>query len=398
MFSLGWDKCVDLIRRLVTPTRIANQLQPIVKLAEYLLLADCLEGVEFVGNCIASSVANVSDFDAKLLSVFITSKGWAKMKSPVKLMILNACAALVESSMDEMTRMLHCKKDRDDVLKSKMSKCLQLFLLIEKNRFDQEQKNVADNFLSLLDKLPTDYLSDLVLDLHKLEHSKGPQGLKSFPNCMDWYRKTCRILFSKDFLSTTTGKLAVKIVNCLVWVADEESWNLFAEKICASFPSGDSQLFVQVYLESSLIQQTLLASDAAFACFDRIVGHWIEHSKCLKDPSEFSWEQPNAKVGDYPEVELFLRSPEETKVFSNLFSDHEAARRFAKELEGNGPKMGCGVRVTISGDSSGARCKIVKIRNYHDAVVKDYEKRKSELEQFVSLRQRISKNRSGQHK
>lgn len=383
--------------QLISPKRITDQFKQILKLAEYLAQINCMEGVEIVENCISSSVSQLPKFDTKLLSSYITSKGWNEMKSPLKMIILNACAALVESEISRILRVLESKKSDSSDLKLKISKCTQLFLLIEKNRLDAVQKNVADAFLPLFTKLSTIQLMNFLLELHKSE-GKGPSSLKSYPICMDWYRIASRILVSReDFVSIVTGESAIKIMNCLIWLDDEESWHSFADRICAFFDSNQSQLFVQVYLKNVHVQEALLNSIPAFASFNRIVGHLGEQSKLLEDPSTFSWVQPTAKVPNYPDVEAFLRSSEEKATFSNLFSGHEAARQFARELEADGPKKGCGVRVTICGDKNVVRCTIAKLRSYHDVVVKDFQKMKSELEQLVKLHQRVLEDR-GQSK
>ncbi|KAI9558955.1 hypothetical protein GHT06_015744 [Daphnia sinensis] len=51
----GWNVIADLIKKLVTPDRIAKQLIPICKLSKFFLNFNCIEGARVIGDCISSS-------------------------------------------------------------------------------------------------------------------------------------------------------------------------------------------------------------------------------------------------------------------------------------------------------------------------------------------------------
>jgi hypothetical protein len=49
----------ELVKRMITPNRISQQLIPIIKLAECLLEVNCVEGATMIGDCISSSFINM---------------------------------------------------------------------------------------------------------------------------------------------------------------------------------------------------------------------------------------------------------------------------------------------------------------------------------------------------
>jgi hypothetical protein len=57
--SIGWHDMAELVERLITPNRISTQLIPIIKLAEYLLEVNCVEGANMVGDSISSSFSKM---------------------------------------------------------------------------------------------------------------------------------------------------------------------------------------------------------------------------------------------------------------------------------------------------------------------------------------------------
>jgi len=49
----------ELVKRMITPNRISKQLIPIIKLAEWLLDVNCVEGAKMIGDAISTFFINM---------------------------------------------------------------------------------------------------------------------------------------------------------------------------------------------------------------------------------------------------------------------------------------------------------------------------------------------------
>jgi hypothetical protein len=322
---------------------------------------------------------------------------WGKLDSLSRQIIMNTCASLIQTSIAEISRSLNSLngstatsatpiKTSPKLLTESIVECVQLFFWGEKNRFDIEQKITAEAFQPLIFKLNASQLLELVLQLFKSEFDARP-NIKKFPICMDWYRSICRILFTMEFVSLVNLDVATRIVNCLLWLEDEESWKQFAQSVCRHFQSSRGNLFVQIFLKDLPIQRALKAFAPAFAAFLHIVDHWAQQSVNLKEPT-FSWHQSNAVVPNNPEVQAFLRSPQESMTYMK-FSGIAEARRLAVFLQVMGQSNNFSVSVTTSGSGKNSRCDIRKNRNHFERRARDFFSRKAELIELVKLRNRL---------
>ena len=496
-----------MIKNLITPDRLSEQLIPIVKLAQHFLDVRCVEGAKVIEFCISSSlITQNSPFAAKLanmpledlcrllVDVFKTSRNyletnvfysgiirqfcgrlilrmkekgnampkrttilhavktfiqlndtslthslleqlclieitkvsekqfkqdllkdfvssadvWGKLDPVTKLMVLNTCSTIVEEDIASIDRTLDSvatnrvlDSNSTQELKFKLFNCSKLFIFAEKHRFDLTQKNVVPAFQRLFAKLQTP-LFELVLEIYQSESPASP-SIKNFPVCLEWYRDLCRRLFSLNFVSLIKSTDdTVKILRCLLWLSDDQSWQSFADKICRSSPSQRCDIVVSAFLTNSDVQQSIADSPLAFASFSRIVDFLAEQSKSVKEPAGFSWHQPTAKLSynkhrGIEEVESFLHSARETMVFAKFINIHEA-RTFASDLQKMGPSNGFSVRATAAGSGRSARCEIVKNRNFYDDAVKAYNLRKSELAKLVGLRRTLEDRSKGKRR
>ena len=57
---VGWADIAELIKRLVSPKRVREQLSPIIHLAECFADVACAEGVKAVGDSVASSITKIA--------------------------------------------------------------------------------------------------------------------------------------------------------------------------------------------------------------------------------------------------------------------------------------------------------------------------------------------------
>ena len=326
----------------------------------------------------------------KLFDSLVTSTDiWGKFDLDSKRIVLNTSILLLEAWLEIMCR--YMEKNHDAAahkLKNEISCSIKLFHLIEKNRFDSEFKNVAPAFQPLFSLLPTCHLMDLVLEIHQSE-AKARPNLKNFPNCLDWYRNLCKVFFDRrDLIAlVSTGDLAVKIVHCLVWLGDDQSWQSFVHQFCNSFPSDQSHHFVLVFVNNFVVHRALCDSPPAISAFNRIVDHLKKPTSVLKEPP-FTWEQPLAVITGHSEVQTFLRANEEKMTYQK-FSSIVEARDFAAELERNGPTNGFSVRASAAGSAHNSRVIICKNKSHHYQAVKAFQVKQFELNELFKLHQNL---------
>ena len=319
---------------------------------------------------------------------------WGKLDCTSKQLIMNTSCLLVHSWTEEICRLLvnsstgpTTSNQNSATLNGSIIICVQLFFLVEKNRAELEEKITAQVFQPLISQLNGSQLLELVLKLYQSEVALRP-NIKKFPACIELYRGICRLLFNMEYLSLVNLEIAAKIVHCLLWFEDQQSWHSFALSICKSFSLPQSRIFLRNFLQNVAIQRALKDSSPAFAAFVFIVDHWEQQSGSLTEPS-FSWHQPEAVVLNHPEVQTFLRSSVQSMTYMK-FSGIAEARRFASTLMRMGPSNNFNVSVTSSGIGKLSQCVIMKNRDHFEQTRRNFLSRKTELVELVKLRDRIS--------
>ena len=333
-------------------------------------------------------------YKCDLFSELISSSNlWGQLNKYSKFTVLNTCAAVAEAWIAEF-RQLFDNSGTEVHLRSYIARCSRLFILAEKKRFSSQQKSAAHAFRSLSEKLPTCHLLNLVLDLH-LSEANDSGRMKNIPICFDWYRDSCRLVFANgDFKSLIANKKheISKILNWLLWLDDADSWQMFAKKVCSADASAECLLIVSCFLKDNDVQQSLVKFPNALVVFNRIVDHWVKVSNYSKEAPPITWDQPNAALPEYPEVQAFLRARDRERMTYGWgeFNGIAQARAFAYKLEGMGLSKGFSVQVYAVGTGKFARCEIVKRRDHYDQVLKAFQIEKSQTEELVKLRDRLN--------
>jgi hypothetical protein len=334
-----------------------------------------------------------------LLHDLISSRDvWGKLDHTSKQIIMNICSLFVQSWIKEICQLLNSTNGPtiSTLTSTKLSKnvfiCVKLFFLMEKNRFEVKQKITTQVFQELISKLKVRVLLELVLQLHQSEVAQWP-NIKKFPACLDLYCSIFRLVFTMDYMSLVNLEEATKIVHCLLWLKDEQSWQSFALSVCKSVDLSQSHLFVRAFQKDVTIQRALEHSSPAFIAFVRIVDYWVQESVSLIEPS-FSWHQPEAVVSNHPQMQTFLRSSQESMTYMKFFGIAEA-RQFAQTLMSLGHSNNFSVSVTSSGCGKSSRCVIMKNRKHFEQTRKyrEFLRRKTELIELVELRNHISQER-----
>ena len=327
------------------------------------------------------------------LDLLIVPKFWKKLDDRSKVIILKCCDKLIQDwvvdicgSINEPTTSIEASSKLDESILISV----RLFFFVESKRFGTDAKKITTQvFQPLISKLNGSQLLELVLKLNQSESSSFATlklDIKKFPNCMDWYIGISRLLFTMDYLSLVNMEVATKILHCLLWLEDEESWQSFALSVANAFPSVQSHFFVRIFLIND-IQTVVKESSHAFAAFLRIVDKLTEKSAFLEEPA-VDWRQSKACLPDHAEVEAFLRSSVQVMPYKK-FTGIAEARHFAQRLEYMGKSNSFSVSVTVSGSGKQSRCIITK---NCDEKAKNFFSLKTDLKELVKLRQRLVKD------
>lgn len=286
------------------------------------------------------------------VDLIFVSDVWGALSSKSKLITMQTFSSLVPTLIMGMCR--PCPASKSPIRIEVLFNCINFFILIELNGFEIEPKINAQTFEPLIAKLPVSLLMELVLQLYKSEAKKS-QNIKTLPVCFNFYRDTSRLFFTLEFVPLVSSRTATPILDCLLWLEDEQCWQSFALSVSAASPS----FFLRVFLEDLAIQRALKDSCPAVAAFLLIVDNWSLKSASWKEPL-FSWNQPKAVLPDHPEVEAFLHSSLKSMTYKK-FTRIAEARDFAKYLSYN-------FRVSVVTSASGkqSQCIITKTRKQYE--------------------------------
>jgi hypothetical protein len=314
------------------------------------------------------------DLFAGLIS---TPRVWGILDSKLKLIIMKTCGSIIQTWIADIEKF----SKRNDI-----PICIHFFFLLERNRLKNEPTIDAQLFAPLIAKLPVSSLMDLVLQLHQSEVKTIP-NIKNFPACFNFYRQASRLFFTMDFVPLVKNEEAMRLLNLLLWLEDEQSWQSFATSVSTAFPSTSTYIFLRLFLDNPVIKQAFTDSSLAFAAFATIVDNCSLKSASLKEPP-FSWHQSEAVVPNHPEVQAFLRSSQECMTYTK-FTGIAEARNFAAQLMRGSKNFS--VSVTTSGAGKNSRCIITKTRKHYEEINQPFFTSKGELESLVKLRERLGK-------
>jgi hypothetical protein len=316
------------------------------------------------------------DLFAGLIS---TPRVWGILDSKLKLIIMKTCGSIIQTWIADIEKF----SKRNDI-----PICIHFFFLLERNRLKNEPTIDAQLFAPLIAKLPVSSLMDLVLQLHQSEVKTIP-NIKNFPACFNFYRQASRLFFTMDFVPLVKNEEAMRLLNLLLWLEDEQSWQSFATSVSTAFPSTSTYIFLRLFLDNPVIKQAFTDSSLAFAAFATIVDNCSLKSASLKEPP-FSWHQREAVVPSHPEVQAFLRSSQESMTYTK-FTGIAEARNFAAQLMRGSKHFS--VSVTTSGAGKNSRCIITKTRKYYEEINQPFFTSKGELELLVKLRERLGQEK-----
>ncbi len=214
--------------------------------------------------------------------LFRTPHVWEKMDSKSKLIIMKTCNFITQNWIIDMSRSITEPATEKLPELKEILNCIQFFFLVERNRLKNEPTIDAQLFEPLIAKLPVSSLMDLVSQLHQSEVKTIP-SIKNFPACFSFYRQASRLFFTMDFVPLVKDEEAMRLLNLLLWLEDEKSWQSFATSVSTAFPSTSSHLFLRLFLDNPVIKQAFTVSNLAFGAFATIVDNCSLKSVKLRE-------------------------------------------------------------------------------------------------------------------
>jgi hypothetical protein len=310
---------------------------------------------------------------------------WGILDSKSKLIILKTCGSIIQNWIIDMSRSITEPAIEKLPELKEILNCIQFFFLVERNVLQNERTFDAPVFEPLMANLPVSLLMNLVLHLYQSEAGT----IVKFPACFNFYRGTSRLFFTMKFVPLVKREEAIRLLNLLLWLEDEQSWQSFATSVSTAFPSTSTYIFLRLFLKNPVIKQAFTVSNLAFVAFATIVDNCSLKSASLKEPP-FSWHQREAVVPSHPEVQAFLRSSQESMTYTK-FTGIAEARNFAAQLMRGSKHFS--VSVTTSGAGKNSRCIITKTRKYYEEINQPFFTSKGELELLVKLRERLGQEK-----
>lgn len=336
----GWVDCQALIEPLIVRSRIGSQAQYVTVLCESLLQENALDACSLI---LRKTLA---------LSLDI---GWNT---------LPAASCLLPIS--------------------------RLLLRVDEPIFEDSHAEI----LSQSRRLSTDHLTCLLLSLwksHQAEITKDRQGKR-----FEVFATLCKELVQRDFLkdsfATTLSKASADLYRTLVGLCDDGVMTELAKSVITQSRRWHSQSNSQVLL-SSIVNSQHVREICATNPTGRLALIMMssERIRVLErhQKPQFSWEQKHASLPQYPEIEAFLRGPEQRKQFSG-FGSLPSARSFRSHYLHGTPCRGYSARGCEGGRGRTAYCIVEKTKHIFDAEFKAWEKDQAELSGLRQMLMKIS--------
>lgn len=295
-------------------------------------------------------------------------------------------AAWMELLCQLADRQTNVEPNPSDILQVNITTFLMLFIQTEKSHYAINQQWITMSFSSLFSKISIERLSQLILELYKIE-STAPTDCKMIPSCASLYQELYRQFVAGDITSmlTSSKRLLVKITKCLFWLGDEESLQTFTQKICSNTLLEEENLLVETIVNSNNLWPLAISSPHSLASFYSLLDRHIDYLKTVKRPV-FSFQQHRAELPKHPEVQDFLRSAKESMVYHGLSSIFHA-RTFSEDLTKICLKEEWGsVKVLAKGSARNAYCEITKTRDFHRLKKIHYQTVQKRLSKMMTLR------------
>lgn len=276
----GWNSCYEAIGRLLTPTRIETQLESMVVLVVSLmnegLIYNAIEVADHVCPILFSSPANQ------------------------KPSVTNYAAEMI-FRMEEWTETRNTQR--------------------------------VKNFVTMAQCTETDKLCLAILHVHKTL----PLLVKRITDIENLYRYLCNILVRRQDLtnirstSVNGDSIFVDLTKCFFWFNDDDILQLFVSQLVKPTIGNNAPLQAVVWSDS--VWNASQSSTDGEKVMYLLIDCRLRELSLLKPPV-FSWEQPDAVIPNYPEIEAFLRTDQLSTTFSRKFASVSEAHEWAIEVFG----------------------------------------------------------------
>ena len=324
----------------------------------------------------------VRDFSKKILLLENVSQ--LELQSEPNELIRDVRITLIVTWINELCRLMERETidDPTDPLQANVTCFLRTFIKTEKSHYVRNRETIDIDFSLFFCKLPTSRLCQLILDLYKMEFFTDS---KMIPSCLNLFQNLCRNFVVGDIVPCVT-LVVVKMSKFMLWLGDDRSLEVFAQKICNSVSLEEENVLVKKIVTCSSVWPLAITCPSSLSAFYLLLDRRIDYLKTFQAPV-FSLAQPQAQLQMYPEVEAFLRSSEETMDYHNLSSMFQA-RKFADDVAKLCFQSGwCSLKIQILGSARKTWCEITKTKCLHQMRMRRYQEIQQDLTEMLALRQ-----------
>lgn len=347
---------------------------------------------------------------AEAIAEFVSIAGWSECSSPILRMISSPraefeiiyCTALVQSLMDRgCEEAAGCCANRiygqlfrvhptlwPSMKAEEMASIVGMFFRLEGDDGASRTSNPArfTPFYIYLRTLSAFNLSFLIVELQKTYATK----IRDSNPCRSFYYSICLNLAHYDLNKVDESDCCrlPEVMKCLFWFGNEQLVDAFVGKICD--PVFVENAALAVLTRSQLVWDECVRSSHGKHVLMSLIDRRVIQLE-LRQPPTMWWEQPNAIVPGYPEVQAFLRSSEKQMTY-RVFQDVVHASIWATKYFGNrglhnitySARTGCGVL-----PAGGAFCVITKREDFYKILLDHCATVESELNHLNAKKQEL---------
>ncbi|CAM6100722.1 unnamed protein product [Calypogeia fissa] len=178
------------------------------------------------------------------------------------------------------------------------------------------------------------------------------------------------------------GVRNVEVADAIASAAEEFGWEMVSDGVtyltreCALKQSESFAHLAKQLLSMGEVAAAALVGNKTREVLQKHIAELDSHEMPV-----FTWDQPDAKLPDYPEVESFLRGPKAKYHLRGYFHSIAAARSFAERYftYTNCKVTGYSAKAAAFGAGRGAFCEILKTTSLYQVAKDEWRKEEEEM-------------------
>jgi hypothetical protein len=251
-------------------------------------------------------------------------------------------------------------------------------------------------FSAFFGRLPFNLLFQLIVEIHSKQVAGSSLSVKGNSPYWSAFHILCqRFISHRDydqFSSSSDVSPYEILLKCFVWLEDDLFLNLICNKLCCQ----SEEPAVKKILDSREFLQLASTSDSGQRALSLLLDYRISALNSIVYPEPLlTWSQPDASLPDYPDIESFLRSPDEKMVYGPIFGNFSNLQEAKDELASI---IKCDTSLCFEAECQecpGSKiswqiCIVKVVRSVYSPPLNEQKELKEELAYLVEIRQNLS--------